>query len=80
MLDSVYLEIIAGAVCIDADPELFDPDSRIHQTDTINLYCVRCPVRILCRDFAIENGYAGVWGTTTRQRNRLAMLLGFELA
>ena len=50
------------AACLDADPELFFPNSN-HDTTAVALaYCNRCPVVAECREFARSNAREGIWG------------------
>ncbi len=71
---------MARGVCRGADPTLFDYDSSVNEKDVVELYCASCPVRYLCRDYAIDNQFAGVWGFTTTARNHLARWLGKPIA
>jgi WhiB family transcriptional regulator, redox-sensing transcriptional regulator len=51
------------ARCRGVDPELFFPDST-DQTRIIEAkaVCTRCPVRLPCREWALQTGVAGIWG------------------
>lgn len=54
------------AVCVDADPELFDEaEGRRAVPPSAELaarrFCVRCPVRAACHREAEANSYVGVW-------------------
>jgi WhiB family redox-sensing transcriptional regulator len=54
----------AQAQCVGMDPEAFFPDPG-ELAPRVRLVCRGCPVRIECREWAIENGEAGIWGATT---------------
>ena len=75
-IDVTYMHLVNGAACRDAEPELFDYDSQVPVPEVIKNLCVRCPVRVLCRDYAIDNNYSGVWWFTVNQRNAFARSLG----
>jgi WhiB family redox-sensing transcriptional regulator len=55
------------AACLDTDPELFFPlgssgDAAV-QIKLAKAICATCPVRVTCREFAIETRQDyGVWG------------------
>lgn len=39
--------------------------------------CLSCPLLEKCRDYAIQNAVAGVWGGTTQhERERIRVMLG----
>lgn len=67
------------AACRDEDPELFFPISEVgpgaRQVEQAKAVCARCPVRMQCLEFALENGLAdGIFGGMTGdERRRLAV-------
>jgi WhiB family redox-sensing transcriptional regulator len=65
-----------SAACRHADPELFFPDVLgvigADQALRAKRFCVGCPVRRKCLDWAIGAGEAhGIWGGTTPDERRL---------
>jgi len=80
-MDQVYQELVTRGACRNADPTLFDYDNTISvQRKVIKMFCQDCPVRYLCRDFAIDHQFVGVWGFSTSARNRLAKYVGRPVA
>jgi WhiB family redox-sensing transcriptional regulator len=57
------------ARCRGVSVTLFFPD-RGYPTRKARSYCEQCPVQTECRDFAIENDEAGLWGDTSAQDRR----------
>ena len=61
------------AVCYGASGDLFFEEGVRRLVIEAKSYCVRCPVRIDCLEFAIKHEEIGVWGgltTTERRRER----------
>ncbi|SFP01225.1 WhiB family transcriptional regulator, redox-sensing transcriptional regulator [Amycolatopsis arida] len=63
------------AACRDEDPELFFPVSDMgpgaRQTAQAKAVCARCPARIECLEYALDNGLDfGVFGGTTERERR----------
>jgi hypothetical protein len=58
-------------------PEYFFPDDRDAGTRKLivkfaKAACSRCPVRLLCLDYAVSAGMVGIWGgTTAEERSRM---------
>jgi len=58
-------------------PEYFFPEDRDAATRKLIIKfakaaCSRCPVRLLCLDYAISAGMTGIWGgTTPEERSRM---------
>lgn len=66
------------AACRDEDPELFFPVSDVgpgaRQAAEAKSVCDRCPVRLACLEFALDNGLDhGIFGgMTERERRKVA--------
>jgi WhiB family transcriptional regulator, redox-sensing transcriptional regulator len=62
----------ADAACRGVDPSMFYPESRGDSIAAENI-CKRCPVRLLCLDYALAHREKeGVWGgLNERKRRRL---------
>jgi WhiB family redox-sensing transcriptional regulator len=62
------------AACVGEDPELFFPVGTgryaERQVAEAKLVCQRCPVVARCADFAVTNGYEGVWGGLDDEQRR----------
>ncbi|MFF3890384.1 WhiB family transcriptional regulator [Streptomyces sp. NPDC001914] len=63
------------AACVGEDPELFFPlsDSPAAESSAsqARAVCRRCPVLLLCRAWAIDQGEDdGIWGATTASQRR----------
>src|ERR1700684_217793 len=63
------------AACRDADPDLFFPigttGNALRQIDEAKRICRRCPTKIQCLAWALENGITdGVWAGTTEDERR----------
>lgn len=66
-----------------ADPELMFPvaepgtDAYDEQVVRARAVCARCPVRVACREYAVETGAPyGIWGgTTPKERAQLRLQL-----
>jgi len=62
------------AACLDADPEIFFPDSRrpVDDEDVQKALalCADCPVQKRCLDFALVNNTDGIWGGTTEEQRK----------
>jgi WhiB family transcriptional regulator, redox-sensing transcriptional regulator len=63
------------AACLDADPDLFFPDSEPRsawsQVKTAKLICRSCPVSATCLSWALGSGQeAGIWGGLTEDERR----------
>ncbi len=75
----------AGA-CTNTDDDFFPTDRRGRQGHPSPLelnalaICARCPVRLHCRDYAIEERIAhGIWGGTTElDRRRIFKRLALQ--
>lgn len=58
------------AACRGMDPEVFHP-SKGRPLSAAKAVCVRCPVVITCREWALANNEKiGVWGATTPKERR----------
>ena len=61
--------------CKDVDPELFFPESRAEELETIKLLkpiCTHCSFTAPCLEWAVNNKEFGFWaGTTTDQRRSI---------
>lgn len=63
---------MSDGVCAQTDPEVFFPEKGASTTPAKRV-CLACPVRVECRDYAVENSeLRGVWGGTS-ERERLAL-------
>lgn len=61
---------MADALCAQVDPDLFFPEKGglNHQAKAT---CLKCPVRVECATYAIENDEPfGVWGMTSEHDRR----------
>jgi len=70
-LQEAIRDIPGGVGCAD-DPDLFFPEDLIGSTydrkwvaDQAKAICSKCPVKIMCLDYAVSAGMHGVWGGTT---------------
>ncbi|MEW2288333.1 WhiB family transcriptional regulator [Streptomyces sp. NPDC047841] len=68
------------ALCVGEDPELFFP---LVETDLATAraraVCLRCPVLLPCRDWAVRHGETdGVWGATTASQRRAIRRAAFD--
>jgi WhiB family redox-sensing transcriptional regulator len=66
---------IAGARCVDEDPELFFPtgsgDAALRQTRRAKTVCRACPVREDCLEWSLVTYQdAGVWGGLDEEQRR----------
>lgn len=66
---------IAGAACVDDDPELFFPvgsgEAATEQERRAKLVCSRCPVREECLEWSLVTCQdAGVWGGLGEEERR----------
>lgn len=52
---------IVDAACRDIDTDVFYPEQGMTVGRTIRRLCQRCPVRIACLDYGLEDEH-GVWG------------------
>jgi WhiB family transcriptional regulator, redox-sensing transcriptional regulator len=64
------------AACRHSDPELFFPVAAggpaLRQLVRAKKVCERCPVRVQCLEYALENGQDfGVWGGASAEERRL---------
>lgn len=66
------------AVCRGEDPNLFYPDAsrpdyEAYKADLTSTYCVGCPVRMRCLEYALaRNDKYGLWaGTDAADRRRI---------
>lgn len=62
-------------LCRQTDPNLFFPEGRgaaiAIQTEQAKQVCNRCPVRLLCLDWALDTGQnTGVWGGLSEDERR----------
>jgi WhiB family redox-sensing transcriptional regulator len=62
------------AACLGEDPELFFPVGTgaraAGQIEEAKVICGNCPVAQRCADFAVANGYEGVWGGLDDEQRR----------
>ena len=68
------IEVLAGGICADGEPEAWYPLSRRPRQQK-RLYaaevCAGCPVRQMCLDYAMEAGEEyGVWGGVCEEDRR----------
>lgn len=57
--------------CATADPELFDPlESQTDKVRAAKSLCFRCPLRVECREWALEHDEVGIWGGMTETERR----------
>lgn len=73
--DPRQTEWIAGARCVDEDPELFFPtgsgDDALRQTQRAKTICRACPVREDCLEWSLVTCQdAGVWGGLDEEQRR----------
>lgn len=72
--DNVYIGSMPKwylqAVCYGASGDLFFEEGVRRLVIEAKTYCVRCPVRIDCLEYALAHDEIGVWGglTTTERR------------
>lgn len=59
-------------LCAQTDPELFFPEKGEAPRDAKRI-CEKCPVRIECQEYALQNNELfGIWGgLTPRERRRI---------
>ncbi|ATQ30199.1 WhiB family transcriptional regulator [Rhodococcus ruber] len=43
---------------------------RLRRERRAKAICSRCPVLVLCREFALQSGEFGIWGGTTERERR----------
>jgi WhiB family transcriptional regulator, redox-sensing transcriptional regulator len=55
------------AFCKGADPEIFFEDGH---EETAKAYCLRCPIRDLCLEWALNRNEFGIWGAMTESERR----------
>lgn len=56
-------------LCAQTDPDLFFPEDKSSRVP--KAICARCPVRVTCLDYAIENNETqGIWGGMTAAERR----------
>jgi hypothetical protein len=66
-----------GGVECETIPEYFFPEERDPVTrkmviEFAKATCSRCPVRMMCLDYALSAGMVGIWGgTTPEERSRI---------
>lgn len=67
------------AGCRGANPDLFvsdpwkeTPEDREHRESIAKRYCYACPVQESCREYALQNRPAGIWGGLTDKERRQA--------
>jgi WhiB family redox-sensing transcriptional regulator len=63
------------AACRTAPPSIFispgyEDDEPTTPPPEASAYCLTCPVRIQCLDWAVEQGEIGIWGNTTSYQRR----------
>lgn len=65
------------AICSSVDPEIFFAD-RAQNYQVAKRICARCPVALVCLQYALENDEEfGVWGgLSERERSRVKVLAG----
>lgn len=64
------LDWLANARCEGMDPELFFPRKSDAQKEIIK-FCLGCPVRLDCLQYALDAGAEhGVWGGTTQDERK----------
>lgn len=58
------------ALCAQTDPEAFFPEKG-GSTREAKRVCMKCPVRVDCLDYALENGERfGIWGGLSERERR----------
>jgi WhiB family redox-sensing transcriptional regulator len=61
------------AACADMDTDLWFPDAG-DTGATAKRICAGCPVRVLCLNYALDNGEQhGIWGGKSKQERRLLL-------
>ena len=70
--ESLATEWVTRRRCADIDPSVFFPNDGAGVI-VAQKVCVECPVKDLCREYALANNIIhGVWGgTSERQRRRI---------
>jgi WhiB family transcriptional regulator, redox-sensing transcriptional regulator len=73
---------VTRANCRGLDPQMFHPDrgtaAKAHTIQTALAVCAGCEVLEPCREYAIANRVAGIWGGTTG-RDRRALAAGLPI-
>ena len=71
MIDLQQLKWMLRGYCstMQANPDIFYEDGN---EETAKAYCYQCPVINTCREWAIKNEEAGVWGGTSEADRRAA--------
>lgn len=67
---------VERGACQHSDPDLFFPVAArgpaLRQLAKAKQVCQRCPVRVQCLEYALQNGESfGVWGGTSEEERRL---------
>lgn len=73
------LDWMDNAACKGTDPNQWFDERRVRELR--EQYCEDCPVKILCKWYAINKRMVGVWGgRTTKSRDAVAAMYSLPLA
>lgn len=70
-----FAEWLDRGLCVDAPPEMFDPEASSKMMRQARRICKCCPVQIECLEAAVENNaQGGVWGGVSGEVGHIAAL------
>lgn len=61
---------VADALCAQVDTNLFFPETPGSSSLAAKRICAECPVKLPCREWAIENNEWGIWGGLSWNQRR----------